>query len=139
MEMTETEVVKKYLEAKYKTKRVKELAELNACSTATIEGILKKHGVTYPPKPGPVKKEEQEVIDKALEENTEKIDIPPAVRDLVVNKIFSLVEEVNKFDEQIADINAKREACVKEKTELEDFLNVNFYQEEENDTTSNIQ
>ena len=131
MEMTEAEIVRKYLDARYKTKYVKQLAELNACSTATIEGILKKNGVTYPPKPGPPKKEEQAKIDEVIDEvaedkeklfvealeeqGTKKEELPQSVRALLIGRIGEIKSELSV-------IETKQKDLMEEVRELREFL-----------------
>lgn len=138
MEMTEQEVVKKYIQAQYKTRQVKILAELNGCSTATIEGILKKNGITFPPVKGPKTKEEQELYNKIMNEESIsqmvikkpvivdtkpettptvniKKNIPDAVRTLIENRIYEI-------DKCLDDLERQRNALNIEMQELTAFM-----------------
>ena len=63
MQMTDSEIVKSYKEAKEKKKQIEILSQLNACDVAKIRGILIANGVQFPgPKPKKAKEEKTKVV-----------------------------------------------------------------------------
>lgn len=63
MQMTDSEIVKSYKEAKEKKKQIEILSQLNACNVAKIREILIANGVQFPgPKPKKAKEEKTKVV-----------------------------------------------------------------------------
>lgn len=129
MEMTEEEVVKSYLKASYKTRQVKILAELNNCSTATIEGILRKRGITYPPVKGAKTKAEHEVYERIMNEELNNQPIitkplpTPEINKIIPDAVANLVRQrIIDLDCQIQEFEEKRKAFLSEATELREFI-----------------
>ena len=130
MEMSENEIVKSYIKAQYKTRQVKILAELNTCSTATIEGILRKNGITYPPVKGAKSKAEHEVYEKIMNEELNKPIITkplatPEVKKIVPDAVANLVRQrIIDLDCMLQELDEKRKAFLAEATELREFMGI---------------
>ena len=71
MQMSDSEIVRSYREAKDKRSQVGVLAELNACSKDYIREILKRSGIDAP-KPGRKSTTEPEPVRAALTEMAKK-------------------------------------------------------------------
>jgi hypothetical protein len=88
MQMTESEIVRKYKENRKTKGYVAILAQLNSCSKQEINDILRKNGVELPGNPNFVKpkaKLDQDKIQEAKEEK-KKDDMVGEVKDLVADK-----------------------------------------------------
>lgn len=71
MQMSDSEIVRSYKEAKDKRSQVGVLAELNACSKDYIREILQRNGINAP-KPGRKSTTEPEPVKAALTEMAKK-------------------------------------------------------------------
>ena len=132
MEMSEKEIVRSYLKAQYKSRQVKILADLNTCSTATIEGIIKKNGIPYPPVKGAKSKAEHEAYEKIMSEELNKQPIitkplaTPKIKKIVPDAVANLVRQrIIDLDCMLQELEEKRKAFLEEAIELREFMGVN--------------
>ena len=126
MQMTDREIVKEYIEARYKTVQVGILADLNCTDRNTIIQILRDNGITYPPKKGAKTKEEQEAYDKIMDEEPKKAvikktvkneniedpkaaagNVPDIVLQMVNEKIYEMQEELEAIIAHEKELNGK--------------------------------
>lgn len=119
MQMSKEEIVRRYQEAKYKSKQVQILAELNGCDKETIQEVLRQSRIEI--QAAKAKKTAEKPIKtksegKPADRNpVSKTTIPEAVKQAVITML----------EKKRLEIEADRQA-LEEKTrtikELEDFL-----------------
>ena len=117
MQMTDSEIVKSYKEAKEKKKQIEILSQLNACDVAKIREILIANGVQFPgPKPKKVKEEKTEVVavisrDAAILKDASTLPIKKAIPefvDKVVQEQLDLLRKIiAKEEEHLAKLKAE--------------------------------
>ncbi len=111
MQMTDSEIIKSYKEAKEKKKQIEILAQLNACPVTTIREILIANGVQFPgPKPKKAKEEKTEVvavISKDAPTLPAEKALPEFVEKTVQEHIDSLREIIAVREEHLAKLKAE--------------------------------
>lgn len=129
MEMTASEIVTSYKEAKDKKSQITILAQLNCCDDFTITECLRKNGVDVEepkrrgrPSTKETKKTETKNVENAFQSAAK---IKEAEEDLNrLNKILSIPKVVRKVcDDRIAEITNMIIELEKERDTLLDFLN----------------
>ena len=113
MEMTDSEIVRSYKEAKEKKKQIEVLSQLNACPITTIREILIANGVQFPgPKPKKAKEEKTEVV-AVLSKDTPTLTLPvekaiPEFVDKVVQeRLTYLRSSIAIGEENLAKLRAE--------------------------------
>lgn len=111
MQMTDSEIVKSYKEAKEKKKQIEILSQLNACDVAKIREILIANGVQFPgPKPKKAKEEKTKVVAVISKDAptlpAEKV-IPEFVDKTVQEHLEYLREIIAVREEHLAKLKAE--------------------------------
>lgn len=128
MEMTETEIIKKYKEAP-SLSRIQMIADLNGCTTKEIREILRSSGesVKEPKKRGskPKKNTKADATKKddttktsskaepvEVEKPAESISIPVVVLEMCQERINYTNRQISAFIESIDQLNLQREELI---------------------------
>lgn len=124
MEMTNAEIVRQYKEAKQKNKKIKILAQLNACDEITIRKILIEGGAIE--EKTQKTKVRSGIPDRKLRETSKAGTVPYVIPQSIVKAItiqLDRIEENIKNYEQLKK-NAEEQllAANKEYKELSDFI-----------------
>lgn len=98
MQMSDSEIVRSYKEAKDKRSQVGVLAELNACSKDYIREILQRNGINAP-KPGRKSTTEPEPVKAALTEMAKKAVKKDPVDQEIVKEKPEIVKEKSTEDD----------------------------------------
>lgn len=111
MQMTDSEIIKSYKEAKEKKKQIEILAQLNACPVTTIREILIANGVQFPgPKPKKAKEEKTKVVavisKGAPKLPVEKV-IPEFVEKVVNERLANLREAISISEDRLKELRAE--------------------------------
>lgn len=111
MQMTDSEIIKSYKEAKEKKKQIEILAQLNACPVTTIREILIANGVQFPgPKPKKAKEEKTKVVavisKDAPKLPVEKV-IPEFVEKVVNERLANLREAISISEDRLKELRAE--------------------------------
>lgn len=146
MEMTKGEITRAYRESSNKTEQIKILADLNECSRADIEKILKDAGHEIPKrgrKPNVTKTEEPKrakIKPKTAPKTEEKVDFTQCEAIEPVEEEIEEVEEMEYPEEEKAYMPVsvwetlqgriiELDRCIadlqKEKAEIEQYIELN--------------
>lgn len=114
MEMTNAEIVRQYKEAKQKNKKIRILAQLNACPESTIKEILIGAGAI---------EEKQTAKPKTrLTDRSQRIAVPEAVIKVCENALDSLENNMRNCKQTIDIATQQLKAVEDEYRIISDFM-----------------
>ena len=114
MQMTEEEICRSYREAKDPNKQLWILADLNCIEYAKVLEILKLHNEPLKKRPytrkakqvEPKKISQEEVkVSQGLAKNEVKAELPPAIREILLQRLNELEIEKAALDAHISEIS----------------------------------
>lgn len=117
MEMTEQEIVNKYNRAESKSKQIKILAELNACSTQQIKDVLSKNGIKLRGIKTELQKVETHSIDEKIEVK-ESLDMQEAI----ATAKEAMTDAINRKNKELVDLGTKERSLIDEIQKLRKSL-----------------
>lgn len=114
MEMTNAEIVRQYKEAKQKNKKIRILAQLNACPESTIKEILIEAGAI---------EEKQTAKPKVrITDRLQRIEIPEAVKKACGNTLDLLENKIKNYKETIEIARQQLKEAEDEYKVISDFM-----------------
>ena len=124
MEMTNAEIVRQYKEAKQKNKKIKILAQLNACDETTIRKILIEGGAIEEKTQKPTVR--SEIPDRKLRVTSKAGTVPYVIPQSIVKAITiqldRIEENIKNYEQLKKNTEEQLLAANKEYKELSDFI-----------------
>lgn len=120
MEMTTAEIVRQYNQAKYKNKKIKILAQLNACDETKIRSILIAEGCIKSEQP-PIKVKSG-IPDRKLKTAEKVLRLPESVMRAITIRLDGIEEQIRNYNQVKTNAEEKLKQCEHEYRELTEYM-----------------